>query len=91
MTQKTKNLRKVIGIEAAKEVLTAQRPLTVDLKVLVQHPGALQHLHLTIKQKAGSNPDHVQGLGLDRVPGQNRLNKANAADLHLLSVKLTIM
>ena len=91
MTQKTKSRRKVIDIEAVKEVLIPLKLLIVDLKVLVQHPGALQHLHLTIKQKIGSNPDHVQGLGLDRVPGQNRLNKDSAADLHPLSVKLTIM
>ena len=91
MTQKTKNQRKVIEIVAATEVLTAQRLLIVDLKVLVLQPEAHQLLHLMTKQKAGSILDHVQGPDRDRVRGPNQLNNNNAADLHLLLFKTTIV
>ena len=73
MTQKTKSRRKVIDIEAVKEVLIPLKLLIVDLKVLVQRqePHQLQFLTIT----AGSRVDHAQGLGLDHVRGPNQLSK----------------
>lgn len=89
MTQKTKSRRKVIDIEAVKEVLIPLKLLIVDLKVLVQRqePHQLQFLTIT----AGSRVDHAQGLGLDHVQGPNLLNKPETeADLLHLLFKQTI-